>query len=346
MRRGRIGTLIAVSQRERRTVRIRRTPTLLLPALVVFLLALGATGCGRESEAEGNDGLATAGDLSGRIEVDGSSTVGPLVTAAAENFRQEQPGVEVPIGISGTGGGFERFCAGETDISNASRPIKDDEEVPICEKNGIEYTELHVANDALTVVVNPGNDWAECLTVEQLKTMWEPKAEETVSSWSDVDPSFPDEKLVLFGAGTDSGTFDYFTDAIVGEEGASRADYQATEDDNVTVEGVSNEEGGLGYFGFSYFEQNQDRLKAVAIDGGEGCVEPSIETAQSGEYTPLSRPLFIYVKNESLQRPEVEAFVQYIVDNTEAIAQQSQFVPLSDEQASETQATFEQAAGS
>jgi phosphate transport system substrate-binding protein len=335
-----------MSSRERRTVRIRRIPTLFLPALALGLFAVAVAGCGRESTEEANGAVATGERLSGRIEVDGSSTVGPLVTAAAENFRAEQPDVDVTVGISGTGGGFERFCAGETDISNASRPIKDDEEVPICEKNGVEYTELHVANDALTVVVNPDNDWAACLTVDQLKTMWEPKAEGKVTSWADVDPSFPDEELVLFGAGTDSGTFDYYTDAIVGEEGASRSDYQATEDDNVTVEGVANEKGGLGYFGFSYYEQNQDKLKAVEIDGGEGCVAPSVETAQSGEYTPLARPLFIYVKNESIQRPEVQAFVRYIVDNTDSIAEQAEFVPLSEEQAAETQATFEQAAGS
>jgi phosphate transport system substrate-binding protein len=337
-----------MSSRERRTVRLRLTPTLLLLGLAAALLAFVATGCGRE-EDEGDGGVAastTGEQLEGRIEVDGSSTVGPLVSTAAEDFRSEQPGVDVTVGISGTGGGFERFCAGETDISNASRPIKDDEEVPLCEEKGIEYTELQVANDALTVVVNPDNDWASCLTVDQLKKMWEPSAEGKVTNWNQVDPSFPDEELVLFGAGTDSGTFDYFTDAITGEEGASRTDYQATEDDNVTVEGVTNETGGLGYFGFSYFEQNQDRLQAAEIDGGEGCVAPSVDTAQSGEYAPLSRPLFIYVKNEALQRPEVKAFVRYIVDNAESIAEQALFVPLSDEQAAETQAAFEQAAGS
>jgi phosphate transport system substrate-binding protein len=328
-------------------VKLRRTPTLLLLGLVTALVALVATGCGREAEGDtGGVAASTTGEqFEGRIEVDGSSTVGPLVSAAAESFRAEQPGVDVTVGISGTGGGFERFCAGETDISNASRPIKDDEEVPLCEDNGIEYTELQVANDALTVVVNPENDWAGCLTVDQLKTMWEPGAEGEVTSWNQVDPSFPDEELLLFGAGTDSGTFDYFTGAVNGEEGASRTDYQATEDDNVTVEGVANETGGLGYFGFSYFEQNQDRLKAVEIDGGDGCVAPSVEAAQSGDYAPLSRPLFIYVKNESLQRPEVKAFVRYIIDNAGAIAEQALFVPLSDEQASETQATFDQAAG-
>jgi phosphate transport system substrate-binding protein len=326
-------------------VRIRRIPTLLLPALALGLFAVAVAGCGREGTEEANGAVATGERLSGRIEVDGSSTVGPLVTVAAEEFRSAQPEVRVPVGISGTGGGFERFCEGETDISNASRPIKEDEEVPLCKANGVEYTELRIATDALTVVVNADNDWVDCLTVEQLKKIWEPKAEGKVTGWQDVDPSFPDEQLLLAGAGTDSGTFDYFTDAIVGEEGASRSDYNASEDDNVTVRVVQGDKGALGYFGFSYYEENQDTLKAVAIDSGEGCVEPSVETAQSGEYTPLSRPLFIYVKNESLQRPEVEAFVQFILDNAQPIAETALFVPLSEEQLEESRTTFEGATG-
>jgi phosphate transport system substrate-binding protein len=326
-------------------VRSRRTAPLVLVSILGVLLALVATGCGREGD-DGSNGAAAATNadgerLSGKIEADGSSTVGPFVTAAAERFKAEQPDVDVTVGISGTGGGFERFCAGETDISNASRPIKDDEEAPVCEENGVAYTELHVANDALTVVVNPENDWATCLTVDQLKTIWEPRAEGKVTSWSQVDPSFPDEPLVLSGAGTDSGTFDYFTDAIMGEEGASRADYQATEDDNTTVEGVSGETGGLGYFGFSYYEQNQDRLKAVEVDGGGGCVAPSVETAQSGEYKPLARPLFIYVKDEALERPEMQAFAQFMIENAKPIAEDALFVPLSDEQLGETKAQLE-----
>jgi len=324
-------------------VRFRPTSMLLPLALAAALSALAAAGCGRE-RAEENNG-ATAGDLSGRIEVDGSSTVGPLLTVAAEDFRNEQPDVRVPVGISGTGGGFERFCVGETDVSNASRPIKEDEEAPLCKKNGIEYTELRVATDALTVVVNAENDWVDCLTVAQLKKIWEPQAEGEVTSWSDVDPGFPDERLLLAGAGTDSGTFDYFTGEIVGEEGASRSDYNASEDDNVTVRTVQGDKGALGYFGFSYYEENQDTLKALAIDGGSGCVEPSIEAAQRGEYTPLSRPLFIYVKNESLQRREMKAFVQFVLDNAQQIAETALFVPLNDEQLEESRSTFEEAAG-
>jgi phosphate transport system substrate-binding protein len=325
-------------------VKIGRTSTLLLPVLALVIVALVVAGCGRESTDEENGGVAT-GDLSGSIEVDGSSTVGPLMSTSAEQFRGLQPGVNVKVGVSGTGGGFERFCVGETDISNASRPIKDDEEVPICEENGIEYTEIHIATDALTVVVNSENDWVDCLTTDQLKTIWEPGAEGEVTNWSQVDPSFPNEDLTLAGPGTDSGTFDYFTDEINGEEGASRTDYQASEDDNVTVQAVAGEKGGLGYFGFSYYEANQETLKAVAIDGGEGCVDPSVEAAQSGEYAPLARPLFVYVKNEALQRPEVQAFVQHTVDNAQTIAEAAGFVPLNDAQLADSKASLEGAIG-
>ena len=311
-----------------------------LLALAVTLLA---SACGRDQEGGETPAAATSSNLSGRIEADGSSTVGPFTTAAAELFQEQNPGVQVTVGISGTGGGFERFCAGETDLSDASRPIKDDEEAPVCKKNGVEYTELHVATDALTVVVNKDNDWVDCLTVDQLKMIWEPGAEKKITSWSQVDSSFPDEKLALAGPGTDSGTFDYFTDEIVGEEGASRSDYQASEDDNTIVQAVAGERGGLGYFGFSYFEANQDTLKAVAVDSGGGCVEPSVETAQNGEYTPLSRPLFVYVKKESLARREVEAFVGYMLDNARPIAETAQFVPLNESQLAESQASLREA---
>jgi phosphate transport system substrate-binding protein len=247
----------------------------------------------------------------------------------------------VTVGISGTGGGFERFCAGETDISDASRPIKEDEEVPVCKKNNIEYTEIQVANDGIAVVVNKENDWATCLTVEQLKQIWEPKSK--VTNWNQVDSSFPDQKMTLAGPGTDSGTFDFFTDKINGEEGASRTDYQASEDDNVIVQAVEGDKGGLGYFGLSYFEQNQENLNDAEVDGGGGCVAPTTETVQDGSYTPLSRPLFIYVKNTSLQKPEVKAFVQYLLDNAQTIAENALFVPLTEEQAQNSKSTFEAA---
>jgi phosphate transport system substrate-binding protein len=308
---------------------------------IMVLLALFAAGCGGDREGSSDDtGTAATSDLSGRIQADGSSTVGPYTTAAAERFRTENPDVQTTVGVSGTGGGFERFCAGETDLSNASRPIKD-EEKQLCDDKGIEFVEFQVANDALTVVVNPDNDWVDCLTVDQLKTIWDQGSK--VKSWQDVDPSFPDQSMKLYGAGTDSGTFDYFTDAINGEEGRSRSDYSATEDDNVTVQGVSGDQGALGYFGLSYYEQNQDRLKALEIDDGDGCVAPNVENAQNGTYKPLSRPLFIYAKKESFARPEVHAFIQFILDNEQEIAEASQFVPLTDEQLTKAKADLEAA---
>jgi phosphate transport system substrate-binding protein len=326
----------------------RGTLAKLALVLVLATLLAGCGGGGRNGDDEaGGDTAGTTtsesgDDLSGRIQADGSSTVGPYTTAAAESFQDVEPGVQVTVGVSGTGGGFERFCRGETDLSNASRAIKD-EEIAACKKEGIEYVEFQVANDALTVVVNTENDWAECLTVEQLKKIWNTGSK--VNNWNQVDPSFPDQQLKLFGPGTDSGTFDYFTDEINGEEGASRSDYGASEDDNVIVQGVTGEKGGLGYFGFSYFEANQDSLKAVEIDGGDGCVAPSVETAQDGTYKPLSRPLFIYAKTESFEQPEVEAFVQHILDNETAIAESSQFVPLTDEQLEQAKSDFEAATG-
>lgn len=288
-------------------------------ALAVVLVAAAAlAGCGGGDSSSG-----------GAISADGSSTVGPFTTRAAEDFRA-QGGVDVTVGISGTGGGFERFCADETDISNASRAIKD-EEAAICADKGVEYVELQVATDALTNVVNSENDWVTCLTVERLNAIWKPGS--TVSNWNEVDTSYPDVPLKLYGAGTDSGTFDYFTDAINGEEGASRTDFSATEDDNVTVQGVSGDKGALGYFGFSYFEENQDTLKALEIDGGGGCVAPSVATAQDGSYTPLSRPLFMYVKLSSLETTDGLAdFVRFTLENAAAIAKEAQFVPLNQEQ--------------
>jgi phosphate transport system substrate-binding protein len=316
-------------------------------ALLLAVLAVAA-GCGGDrgdDEAGGETATGATGgsDLSGRIQADGSSTVGPFATAAAERYQQDNPNVQVTVGVSGTGGGFERFCRGETDLSNASRQIEEDE-AGICETAGIEPVEFQVANDALTVVVNKDNDWATCLTTDQLAKIWGPDS--NVSSWKDVDPSFPGEELSLFGPGTDSGTFDYFTDAINGEEGASRSDYAASEDDNTIVTGVSGDKGGLGYFGFSYFEENQDTLKAVEINSGDGCVAPSVETAQDGTYTPLSRPLFVYAKKEALERPEVEAFVRYMLDNATEIAEASQFVPLTDEQLTKAESDLEAALGS
>jgi phosphate transport system substrate-binding protein len=301
------------------------------------VLALGLAACGDDGGTGGgstDDGT----EVSGTVRIDGSSTVAPLSEAAAEAFQAENGGVRVTVGTSGTGGGFEKFCAGETDISDASRAIEEDE-IAACEEAGIAYQEFQVANDGLSVVVSPENDWAQCLTVAQLKKIWDQGSK--VSSWSQVDPSFPDEDLVLSGPGTDSGTFDYFTEQINGEEGRSRSDYNASEDDNVIVQGVSGEKGGLGYFGLSYLEQNSDKLKGVEIDGGDGCVAPSTETVQDGSYTPLSRPLFIYVAAASLKKPAVEAFVEYYLEHTQTLAEQALFVPLTDEQHAELETELE-----
>jgi phosphate transport system substrate-binding protein len=337
---------------ERRTVGIRPLPRIVLLLLALAVLAIGAAGCGREdddadaAQAPETTGETTA-DLSGTVIADGSSTVGPLTTAAAERYRDEQSGVNVEVGISGTGGGFERFCAGETDLSNASRPIDEEEEVPLCEQNGVEYTELQVAVDALTVVVNPQNDWADCLTVDELNTIWAPESEGKITSWSQVRDGFPEVPLALAGAGTDSGTFDYFTDAVNGEEGASRSDYTASEDDNTTVQAVEGAEGGLGYFGLSYYLENEGALKALEIENESGeCVAPSAETAQAGDYNPLARPLFVYVKNESLERPEVQEFMRFYLANVEDIATDALFIPPPANVKTESESTLEAAIGS
>jgi len=308
---------------------------------LTLAVALVAAACG------GNDDSGTTGgggtQLSGTINIDGSSTVAPLSEAAAELFQEQNSGVRVTVGTSGTGGGFEKFCAGETDISDASRAIEADE-TKACQSKGIKYEEVQVANDGLSVVVNNQNTWANCLTIAQLKKIWDKGSK--VDNWNQVDPSFPNEPLKLFGAGTDSGTFDYFTNAINGEEGRSRSDYSATEDDNVTVTGVSGTTGGLGYFGLSYLQENQGKIKGVQVDGGGGCVTPTVETVQDGSYKPLSRPLFIYPSDKALERPEVKAFLEFYVNNYQKIAEDALFVPLTEEQAAEAKAKITQLATS
>lgn len=296
-------------------------------ALVIGALALSACG-GQSSAGESAGSGEGSGGMTGSVNTDGSSTVAPLTEAAADLFRGEEAGVNVSVATSGTGGGFKVFCAGETDISNASRAIKD-EEAAECEAAGIEYTEIIAANDGLSVIVNPENDWAEDLTVEQLNKIWGPEAEGEITNWNQVDSSFPDQAITLFGAGTDSGTFDYFTDAINGEEGAIRTDYSPSEDDNITIQGVSGDVGAIGFLGLSYVEENEGVIKAVAVDG----VMPSTETVQDGTYTPLGRPLFIYVNNASyVEKEPVKAFVDFYVDNSLDIAERALFVPLTEEQ--------------
>ena len=290
-------------------------------------LALGVAACGDDDDDGGGGG---GGDLSGTIRIDGSSTVGPFAQAAAEEFQGQNPGVKITVGTSGTGGGFEKFCAGETDISDASRPIDEEEEVPICEKDNVTYKEVQVANDGISVTTNK-NLTVDCMTVEQLKELWQQGSK--VNSLSEVDPKFPDTQLELFGPGTDSGTFEFFTEEINGEEGNTRKDYQPSEDDNVLVQGVEGSDGGLGYFGFSYYEQNQDNLNLVAVNSGSGCVKPSQQSISSGEYKPLSRPLFMYPSDKALQKPAVKSFMDYVVQNYDSIAAASQIVPMSQQQA-------------
>lgn len=284
-------------------------------ALIAFLgtMAFAPVAVAQDSTPIPYEAPDNLEEIAGSIQADGSSTVGPLTNAVLEEFNAVAPNIEVTNGVSGTGGGFERFTAGETDISNASRPI-DEEEVALADENNIEYFEFLVALDGLSVIVNPENDFVDCLTVEQLNQLWAPDS--TVATWSELDPEWPEEPIELYGAGTDSGTFDFFTEEINGEAGASRTDYQSTEDDNVTVQGVAGNEFALGYLGYSYVQENPDAVRAVAIDGGEGCVEPSPETVLDGTYAPLSRPLFIYVNAESLQRPEVQEFLRFYLATT------------------------------
>jgi phosphate transport system substrate-binding protein len=313
---------------------VKSSRLLLLVALA--LVSLVAAACGDSGGTGGGSGgggeKASAGSkLAGTIRIDGSSTVGPLSEAAAEAFQGQSPGVKVTVGTSGTGGGFEKFCAGETDISDASREIKP-EEADACKAKGIKYEAFQVANDGIAVVVNKDNTFAKCLTPAQLKKIWDKGSK--VKDWKQIDPKFPGDKLELFGPGTDSGTFDFFTKEINGEEDQSRSDYNATEDDNVIVRGIEGSKGGLGYFGLSYYEQNKDKLNVVQVNDGKGCVTPSTATVQDGTYSPLSRPLFIYVKSTSVKKPEVKGFVEYYLENTDALTKQALFVPLTSEQES------------
>jgi phosphate transport system substrate-binding protein len=300
------------------------------------VLAAGAAACGDDDSTSADESASTPTGLSGTIRVDGSSTVAPLTEAVAEGFQQENPDVRVTVGTSGTGGGFEKFCAGETDFSDASRAIEAEEE-KLCADGGVEYEEVRIATDALTVVGNPENP-VTCLTTDQLAEIWGPDT--TATSWSDVpdlDATY-DEELTRYGPGTDSGTFDYFTEAINGEEGVQTKDYNNVgEDDNATVTGVGGDPGGIGYFGYSFYVENQDAIKAFEIDGGDGCVAPSVETAQDGSYVPLSRPLFIYPTTDVFDDPAKQAFLDYYLANVNSVAEGLGFIPLTDDQLSESE---------
>lgn len=310
----------------------------LVPGVAVLSIALSACGGADAGQADG-----AGSGAGGSVKVDGSSTVFPMSDAASELLNEEDPGIKVTVSESGTGGGFEKFCAGRTDISDASRPIEQ-EEIDACAKEGVDYTELQVATDALTVVVHPDLD-VDCLTTDQLIRLWEPGSK--VTNWKQLDPSFPDQKIALYGPGTDSGTYDYLAADVIGDESeTTRDDYEASEDDNVLVQGVAGTEGATGYFGYTYYEENADKLKALAIDDGNGCVEPSAETSQAGEYTPLSRPLFIYVKDSAYTDNEaVNEYVDFYIENLADIAEVGKFIPLSDDLYAKTQSALEGISG-
>lgn len=289
---------------------------------VLAALAMLVSACGDSSQ---NMATADSDTLSGTIQIDGSSTAFPVSQAVAEEFRKEQPNVQVNVGVSGTGGGFKRFTVGETDISNASRPIKDSEREAAA-ANGIEFIEMRIGTDGLSVMVNNANDFVDCLTVEELNAIWKPGS--TINNWQDVRAGFPDQRLRLYGPDTDSGTFDYFTEEVNGDAQVSRADYTASADDNVLVQGIAGDRGSLGYFGYAYYQENQESLKVVAVDGGDGCVTPEPSTIEDGSYKPLSRPLFIYVNAESLEKPEVKAFVTFYMDHGYQLTEEEGYVPV------------------
>jgi len=288
-----------------------------------LLMAFALAGCGQRE--------SSTADSQARIRIDGSSTVFPIGEAFAEEFqRQKRRAVRITVGISGTGGGFKKFCRGETDIQNASRPIVTGE-MALCAAAGIRYFELPIAFDAITVAISPANEWLSSITVDQLRTMWSPDAQGTITRWNQVDPAWPDEEFALFGAGSDSGTFDYFTEAIAGKARASRGDYTASEDDNVLVQGIETNRNALGYLPFSYYAPHTARLKALAISSGEQAVLSSLENVTNGSYQPLSRPLFLYVSEKAAERAEVREFVEYALKQGVPLIEEVYYLPLSSE---------------
>src|SRR5918999_2924573 len=314
--------------------------------VIVALLAMacgGPTNAQPPDQADQSQPANVPANLSGDITIDGSSTVFPITEAVAEEFGNLTGGnVRVTVGISGTGGGFEKFCNGETQISDASRPIQASE-VEACNQAGIEFIEIPVAIDGLTVMVNPSNDFVQCMTIEELHTLWAPEAEGQVTRWSQVRPGWPDEPIHLYGPGVDSGTFDYFTEVVNDEAQASRGDFTASENDNVLVQGIAGDPNSLGYFGYAYYIENQNQLKAVAIDGGSGCVEPTEETINNGAYAPLSRPIFIYVRADAAEQPHVQEFVQfYLSGEGRELVQLVGYIPFPDRVYELALARFEQ----
>jgi phosphate transport system substrate-binding protein len=295
--------------------------------LSIVCAALVFASCGNNKSKDAN---GDSENLSGEIAIDGSSTVYPITEAVAEEYRAVQPDVRITVGVSGTGGGFKKFSRGETDLSNASRPIKSGE-IDDSKANNISYVELEVAYDGLTVVKNPENDWLKSITIEELKTIWEPAAQGKIMKWNQIRPEWPNEEIHLFGPGVASGTYDYFTEAVVGETGASRGDFTASEDDNVLVQGVAGDKYSLGFFGLAYYEENKNKLDVVSVDGGNGPITPSMETVKDGSYAPLSRPLFVYVNSKAIERPEVVDFMNFYLENAGSLAKEIGYIPLPDE---------------
>ncbi len=302
-----------------------------LQAAFLFTGTVLLAACGGSGQNEGTN----AEDLSGNIQIDGSSTVYPITEAVAEEFRTEASNVKVTVGVSGTGGGMKKFSRGDIDIVDASRPMNADEQ-GIAQQNGISFVQLEVAYDGLTVVVHPENNWVQDITVAELKKIWEPEAQGKITRWNQIRPEWPDQEMHLYGAGVESGTYDYFTEAIVGKSHSSRGDYTASEDDNVLVQGVSTDPYALGFFGYAYYEENKGKLKVVPVDdqndsNGQGAILPSLETVKDGSYAPLSRPLFIYVNSKAVARPEVVSFVNFYLDNAGELSQEVGYIPLPDD---------------
>lgn len=311
-----------------------------LNAAVLLGATLMFSACG------GNNGEGANGEMSGSIQIDGSSTVYPITEAVAEEYRAEAPDVKVTVGVSGTGGGMKKFTRGDIDIVDASRQMKPSED-SLAKAHNISYIELPVAYDGLTVVVHPENTWVKDITTEELKKIWEPAAQGTIKKWNQIRPEWPDQEIHLYGPGVESGTYDYFTEAVVGESGASRGDYTASEDDNVLVQGVSTDPNALGFFGFAYYEENQDKLKVVPVDdlndsNGKGAIAPSLETVKDGSYAPLSRPLFIYVNSKATNSPATVDFVNFYLDNAGELSKEVGYIPLPTEKYNEQKEKFKQ----
>lgn len=300
----------------------------LISVSIIAFAVTFLTSCGG-NKSENSVAGEKSESISGSISIDGSSTVYPITEAVAEEFRSVQKNVKVTVGVSGTGGGFKKFARKETDINDASRPIKD-KEIKVCEENGIKYIELTVAYDGLAVLINPENDWVDYFTVAELKKIWEPEAQGKITKWNQIRPEWPNEEIHLFGPGVASGTYDYFTEAIIGESGASRGDFTASEDDNVLVQGIATDKNAIGFFGLAYFEENKDKLKLVGVDNGTGAVMPSLETVSSKEYSPLSRPIFIYVNDAAAHRAEVKEFVNFYLDQAGDLSKDVGYIPLPD----------------